>query len=89
MPRARIIARGMVFVGFFTSSLMMVILPNPVYAKNMRAAPCITPIPPFGMKGEKLAAFTALIPKATKKARMRSFTVTRKLLTRLESFAPR
>jgi len=34
IPSARIIARGIIFLGFFTSSLISVILANPEYAKN-------------------------------------------------------
>src|SRR5216110_3370462 len=87
---------GMSFCGFFASCAAVLTASNPMYAKNTRPAPAITPVQPNaprspvlgGMKGCQLAGFTARTAATIKSRTTATLMKTMTLLTFADSLMP-
>src|SRR5207248_11512790 len=87
---------GMSFCGFFASCAAVLTASNPMYAKNTRPAPAITPVQPNaprspvlgGMKGCQLAGFTARTAATMKSRTTATLMKTMTLLTFADSLMP-
>src|SRR5207237_8499375 len=87
---------GMSFCGFFASCAAVLTASNPMYAKQAKPAPAITPVQPnaprspvfAGMKGCQLAGFTACAAAAMKSRTTATLMNTMTLLTFADSLMP-
>ncbi len=84
----RMMALGTVRCGSLTSSLNMATRPNPEKAKNIRAAPSITPKGPFGANGEKLPRSIRNRPPRTNSTSTPTLNITKISLNRADPFRP-
>ncbi len=87
---------GMSFWGFFASCAAVDTASKPIYAKNTRPAPAITPVQPNeprspvfgGMKGCQLAGFTACAAATMNSRTTATLMNTMTLLTFADSLIP-
>ncbi|CAB4886894.1 unannotated protein [freshwater metagenome] len=82
-------ARGMVFCGFFTSSPAVETASRPMNEKKMVPAAAVTPAAPSGMKSEKLPESKAVNPTTANSASTPSLMTTMTAFTAADSLAPR
>ncbi len=83
------IARGMVFCGFLTSSPAVETASSPMKVKKMELAARVMPPKPLSQKPAKWSVLNAVNATATNKPSTHSLRITITVLTAADSLAPR
>jgi len=82
-------ARGMVWVGSFTSSPAVDTASRPMYEKKMPPVAARMPVAPMGAKSARLLVFQPVMPTATNMTSTAILMITITALTVADSLAPR
>ena len=88
-PEIMLIARGMVFCGFLTSSPAVETASSPMKVKKMVAAPAVIPAKPAFQNPAKWSVVNAVKAIATNNASTPNLMITMTVLTVADSLAPR
>ena len=86
---AAMIARGMVFCGFLTSSPAVETASSPMKVKKIVLAPAVIPAKPFSQNPAKWSVVNAVNAIATKSASTPNLMITMMVFTVADSLAPR